>query len=100
MLYFAYQLNSCGSIEARHTSVPSHQGTGIPWGERVSRRSCHCRPGVVAGSSENICRTVTFRGVLSFYVFRVLLPVAVNVDFLRIHGFLLINTYSRKEREL
>ena len=44
---------------------------------------------VVAGSSENICRTVTFRGVLSFWTQLALLPlVAVNVEFLRIRGFL------------
>ena len=47
-------------------------------GKGQTAEAFHFRPGVEAGPSENIRRTVTFRGALSFCV-RVLLPFAVNV---------------------
>ena len=79
-------------IEARASSVPSGKGKEPPGekGETAEVAEVSCAP--AAGPSENICRTVTFRGVLSFGVFRVILPVAVNVEFLRIRGFFVERT--------
>ena len=50
------------------------------------------------GRMENILRTVTFCGVLSFWLL-VCLPFAVNVEFLRIRGFLFTTTDERKREK-
>ena len=57
----------------------SAAGNGYSRGEKgQTAEAFHCCPGVGAGPSENIRRTVTLRGALSFCV-GVLLPFAVNV---------------------
>ena len=100
MLYFPYQLNSCGSIEARHTSLPLHErngysaeGKGQPpklplppgrgrWAVREYLPDCH------------IMWSAIIRCVSGCF------PVAVNVEFLRIRGFFVDKfVFQRKERE-
>jgi hypothetical protein len=53
---------------------------------------------VALGRMENILRTVTFCGVLSFWCLVICCLFAVNVEFLRIRGFLLKRIERKREK--
>ena len=72
-------------------SIFHHCGNGFPVKEKGYTAEEYTFPVRMAlGRMENILRTVTLCGVLSFWLL-VCLPFAVNVEFLRIRGFLLQN---------
>ena len=80
-------------------SILYHCGTGFPVKEKGYTAEEYTFPVRMAlGRMENILRTVTLCGVLSFWLL-VCLPFSVNVEFLRIRGFLFTTTDERKREK-
>ena len=77
-------------------SIVHHCGSGFPVKEKGYAAEEYTFPVRIAlGRMENILRTVTFCGVLSFWCWVTCCLFAVNVEFLRIRGFL----FQEKERK-
>jgi len=81
-------------------SILYHCGSGFPVKEKGYTAEEYTFPvRIYLGRTEKILRTVTFCGVLSFWCWLFYCLFAVNVEFLRIRGFLFTKHLKGNEKK-